>query len=67
ENSKYILIVDDLVDTGETMKFLIEALKDSLPKTTIKIATLYYKPTSCIKPDYYIEETTNWIVFPWEK
>lgn len=32
----------------------------------MKILTLYYKPWSIVKPDYYSREISNWIVFPWE-
>lgn len=51
------LIVDDIADTGKTLKKC-----GSLYLT----ATLFYKPRSEIKPDFYIYETTKWIVFPWE-
>lgn len=67
KNFKSILIVDDLVDSGKTMEHVIQILREDLPGTTIKIATLFYKNTSCIEPDYYAEETEDWIVFPWEK
>ena len=52
------LIVDDLVDTGTTLQ-----LYQDLDFT---IATLFKKPWSAIDPDYFIEETQDWIVFPWE-
>jgi len=52
------IIVDDIADTGLTLKKY-----GSLYLT----ATLFYKPKSEIKPNFYIEETRNWIVFPWEK
>jgi hypoxanthine phosphoribosyltransferase len=29
-------------------------------------ATLYYKPSSIVKPKHYVSETTDWVVFPWE-
>lgn len=61
-----ILIVDDLVDSGKTMLFIKKLLEDALPESTIKVAVLYYKPTSRIKPDYFVEETEDWIIFPWE-
>ena len=32
----------------------------------IKILTLYTKPWSMIKPNFYCKETSDWIVFPWE-
>lgn len=61
-----ILIVDDLVDSGKTMLFIKKLLENALPESTIKVAVLYYKPTSKIKPDYFVEETEDWVVFPWE-
>jgi len=54
---KNILIVDDIADTGITLKKY-----DNLYLT----ATLFYKACSSVKPDFYVEETTKWIVFPWE-
>ncbi len=61
-----ILIIDDIADSGETLDFVITLIKEALPNATIKTAVLFYKPKSKIKPDYYVEETTDWIVFPWE-
>lgn len=67
EKYNNILIVDDLVDTGKTVEFVKNHFKNELPNNSIKIAALYYKPKkSVIKPDYYVEETSDWIVFPWE-
>lgn len=65
-NYKSILIVDDLVDSGKTMLFIKNLLETELPESEIKVAVLYYKATSKIKPDYYVQETDEWIVFPWE-
>ena len=66
-NFKSMLVIDDLVDTGRSIEYLIDLLKKNTKNPTIKIATLFYKPHSRIQPDYYIEETKDWIVFPWEK
>jgi xanthine phosphoribosyltransferase len=66
KNFKSILVIDDIVDTGETVEYVITLLKDGLPTATIKTAALFYKPKSKIKPDYYVAETNDWIVFPWE-
>ncbi len=65
-NFNTILIIDDIADSGKTLEFVIKLLKEHLPNATIKTAVLFYKPKSKIKPDYYVEETTDWIVFPWE-
>ncbi|MFX0185300.1 MAG: phosphoribosyltransferase [Candidatus Hodarchaeota archaeon] len=62
---KKILLVDDLVDTGESLKCAIEYLNLKSPKE-IKTATLLYKPWSKIRPDYYVEEAVEWVVFPHE-
>ncbi|HIC87415.1 MAG TPA: hypoxanthine phosphoribosyltransferase [Aquificae bacterium] len=40
--NKEILLVDDIFDTGETLKFLIDHLKKNKPKS-IKLCTLLYK------------------------
>ena len=62
---KKILIVDDLADTGESLKLVNLYLKEN-GASEIKIATVFYKPWSVIIPNYYPKETCKWIVFPWE-
>ena len=61
-----ILIVDDLVDSGRSLSFVLKMIQEHAPHATIKTAALFYKPCSIIKPDYCVQETTDWIVFPWE-
>lgn len=63
-----VLIVDDLLDHGRTMSYVISVIKIYNPKD-LKIAVLYWKEKSIIKPDFYIEgcEQNCWISFPWEK
>jgi hypothetical protein len=63
--NKSILLVDDVSDSGYSMKEAVKYLKKLHP-STIKTATLHYKPQSIFKPDYYIEETDKWIIYPWE-
>lgn len=62
---KRVLIVDDVSDTGRS---LIVAREHVLSKGAkeVKIATLHYKPHSKLKPDYFVETTSEWIVYPWE-
>ncbi|MEM3028300.1 MAG: phosphoribosyltransferase [Candidatus Bathyarchaeia archaeon] len=60
-----VLVVDDVADSGRSLSLV----RDSLLRqgaTEIRIACLYYKPWSIIKPEYYIKETTSWIIFPHE-
>jgi len=42
---RYIVILEDIVDTGHTIDFLLERLQKEEP-ASIKIATLLYKPTA---------------------
>ena len=62
---KKILLVDDVADTGESLKLVNSHLKED-GASEIKIVTIYRKPWSLIVPDYYAKETCLWIVFPWE-
>ncbi|HJX06347.1 MAG TPA: phosphoribosyltransferase family protein, partial [Candidatus Nanoarchaeia archaeon] len=58
------LVVDEVVDSGETLAVLKEYFSSFKPKE-LKYATLHYKPWSKHKPDYYAAESKDWIVYPW--
>ena len=60
-----VLLVDDVVDTGESILVAKEHIK-SLGTKEVRIATLHKKPWSKFTPDYYLEESDAWIVYPWE-
>jgi hypoxanthine phosphoribosyltransferase len=62
---KKALIVDDVADTGKSLQLARERVLQQ-GATEVRIATVYRKPWSLIKPDYYEKETSCWIVFPWE-
>jgi hypoxanthine phosphoribosyltransferase len=64
-NGKKALLVDDVADTGKSLQ-LAKAHVLQQGATEVQIATLYYKPLSIIKPDFYEKETRRWVVFPWE-
>lgn len=63
---KKVLIIDDIVDSGKTMIEIFKILNEKFPNTEFKLATLFYKKTALIKPDFYINETDMWIEFFWE-
>lgn len=56
------LVVDDLVDTGNTLKFL----RQQLPKA--KFVTVYAKPAGMAIVDDFVAdlEQETWIHFPWD-
>ncbi|MCY4178662.1 MAG: xanthine phosphoribosyltransferase [Endozoicomonadaceae bacterium] len=62
DQGKDWLIVDDLADTGQTLR----VIKNILPEAYI--ATLYAKPAGKSLPDVYVKDfqQSTWIVFPWE-
>ena len=62
---KKVLVVDDVADTGESLRIVKEHTQQQEAKET-RVATLYYKPWSRVKPDYYEKETRSWIIFPWD-
>ena len=60
-----VLVFDDVSDTGETLRFCRQYLKMSGARQTT-IATLFYKPWSEVKPDFYMCQTKAWVIFPHE-
>jgi xanthine phosphoribosyltransferase len=56
------LIVDDLVDTGDTAR----VVRDMLPKA--HFATVYAKPAGRPMVDTFVTEVSQdtWILFPWD-
>jgi hypoxanthine phosphoribosyltransferase len=65
-SKKHVLIVDDVADTGESLKVALDHIHDK-GAGEVKTATVYYKPHSKFKPDFYADTTSNWIIFPWER
>ena len=62
----YELIVYDIVDSGETMREIIKVICHKFPDTEFKLATIFYKPSAVIQPDFAVKEATKWIDFFWE-
>jgi xanthine phosphoribosyltransferase len=65
--AKKVLIVDDIVDSGETIVEVLKVLKQKYPTLKYKVVSLYYKTTAIFKPDFYAKEANGWIEFFWEK
>lgn len=64
-SGKKVLLVDDIADTGRSLQ-IAQAHVLQRGASEVKTATLYKKPGSAATPDYYEEETSFWLVFPWE-
>jgi len=66
-----LLIVDDAYSTGSSVNAVVTQLgkkaRRNLPGD-IRIATVWYRPTekTIRPPDYFIHETSDWLVLPYE-
>ena len=69
---KKVLVVDDVADSGKTLRMVMELLRHeglqlggaSVP-VEARSACIYLKPRSVHRPDYVWRETDKWINFPW--
>ena len=67
-----LVVVDDVFDSGRSVEAFLRELsvrcRHNMPRE-VRIATVYWKPArnrSSLKPDYYVHETNDWLVFPHE-
>ncbi|MGP1486142.1 MAG: phosphoribosyltransferase [Campylobacter sp.] len=63
---KKILLVDDIIDSGESMSEIKKELLRIYPHIDLKIASVFYKQKALIQPDYKIKEATEWVEFFWD-
>ncbi len=66
-----LLIVDDVLSTGKSLKAVINQLKRKTRRNLphdIRIATVWFRPTdrTVQRPDYFVHETADWLVLPYE-
>jgi len=64
-SGKKALLVDDVADSGKSLRLAREHVLQQGARE-VRIATVYCKPFSVTKSDYYEKETRRWVVFPWE-
>ncbi|MCZ6507146.1 MAG: phosphoribosyltransferase family protein [Acidobacteria bacterium] len=67
-----LLIVDDVYNSGLNVNRVIDRLsyrtKRNMPRD-VRVAVPWYKPSNNRTqrvPDYYLHETDEWLVLPWE-
>lgn len=67
-----VLIIDDVFDTGNTIKAVLEEIalraRGNTPQE-MRVAVPWFKPSrnqTDLTPDYYLRETDAWLVFPHE-
>jgi len=67
-DGKRVLVVDDITDTGQSLKLAIDHIAEHNPEE-IRSATLLHITHSKYEPDYYSEivpeDQWTWFIFPW--
>lgn len=68
KGSGYVLLVDDVADTGKTLSKVAGSIRKRYGARVLT-CTVFYKPRSVIKPDFYAKEISNdkWIIFEYEE
>ena len=67
-----LLLVDDVCSSGLTLSVVVNRLRQRLKRNMprdLKIATIWNKPghnRSGQMPDYFLHETDDWLVLPYE-
>jgi hypoxanthine phosphoribosyltransferase len=64
-----VLLVDDLADSGVTLKAVVDRLRAMPAISELRSAVIWTKAVSCYLPDYYVESlpTSPWIHQPFEE
>lgn len=65
DSYKNVLILDDITDSGETIKPFFER-KEKLQSNDTVITWHLNTNNYRIEPDYYVQKTNKWVVYPWE-
>jgi len=58
-----VLVVDDVADSGETLKLVTDFCRPRAAE--VRSAVLYEKPRTIVRPHYAWKRTDLWIDFPW--
>lgn len=64
--SKKVVIIDDIVDSGDTIVEVKALLEKRFPKCEFKTLSIFYKEDALICPDFKVKIADSWIDFFWE-
>jgi len=67
KNNQSVLILDDIVDSGDTLVEVLKVLQENYPQTTFETASIFYKSTAVIEPTWWVKEPKGWIEFFWSE
>ncbi len=60
-----VLLVDEICDSGDTMRLALAAVRDVSP-AEVRTATSLVREGGYV-PDYYAVETAGTVIFPWDR
>jgi len=66
-HAKRVLLLDDIIDSGETIKEVMKHIASQYPQIELRTASLFYKKSAVVQADFSLHEATDWIEFFWEK
>lgn len=69
-SGKRALIVDDIVDTGDSVIVARDFVTKNWRPLEVRVAAMQWiSPVAKIKPDYYVEEVKEWVwyQYPWTR
>ena len=58
-----LLVVDDIIDTGETLKLVLDAVRPQA--TEVKVAALYVRSNRKDATNWFWRVEDQWVIFPW--
>jgi len=64
-SGRRVLLVDEISDTGSTFVAALDYLQQQ-GVAVVKTACLVVKSKSQLRPDFVVEKTDQWVVFPYE-
>ena len=67
EGSNRVLIVDDIIDSGDTLIAVLDILKREYPEVIFFTASLFYKSTAIVEPTWWVKQPQGWIEFFWSE
>ncbi len=66
-SDKKVLLVDEVADHGTTLRHVSNLILERYKVKEVRSAVLVLKGHSSYAPNYFVTQTDEWIVFPWEK
>ncbi|TQR33809.1 nicotinate phosphoribosyltransferase [Campylobacter sp. MIT 99-7217] len=63
---KKVLLVDDIIDSGETISEIKKLLLEKFPHLDLKIASIFYKSKALLIPEFKVKEALEWVDFFWD-